>query len=97
MISKEPLRKSYLVAANYNNPTEKMVRNDDVGERYSIVTHGKDVHDKTFKLPGDYLLKGEYLLENNKFKFKSCEKLTSELVFDELKPAQFRVFGLERK
>ena len=97
MISKEPLKKSYLVAANYNNPSEKMVRNDDVGERYSIVTHGKDVHDKTFKLPGDYLLKGEYLLENDKFKFKSCEKLTSELVFDELKPAQFKVFRLDRK
>ena len=96
MISKEPMKKSYLVVANFNNPTEKIVRNDEVGERYAIVTHGKEIHDKSFTLPGDYILKGEFFFKNGNFKLKSCENLTSTLNFDTLKPAQFKVFRIDR-
>lgn len=96
MISKEPLKRSYLVVANYNSPTQKVVRNDDTGDKYSIITHGKSVHDKKFNLPGDYSLKGEYLIENGNFKLKKAVDVQNKLIFKSLSPSEFKLFLLER-
>ncbi|MBP3925051.1 hypothetical protein J6E39_07415 [bacterium] len=96
LISKEPLKKAFLVVTNYKYPTEKGLMTDENGEQYTITTNGKPVYDKTLKLPGDFFVKGEYVLKDKDFEYEKFSEETSELHFDVLEPSKFKVFLLNK-
>lgn len=95
LISKEPLKKAFLIAANFNYPTEFISINDENGCRHEW-KKGISIENKTIKLPGDFSLQAEYILQDNKYSAKRFETPKTELSFDELKPAEFRIYALQK-
>ena len=83
-------------AQTENKIREKGIMTDENGEQYTITTNGKPVYDKTLKLPGDFFVKGEYVLRDKNFEYEKFSEETSELHFDVLEPSQFRVFLLNK-
>uniref|UniRef100_UPI00402823D6 hypothetical protein n=1 Tax=Candidatus Scatousia sp. TaxID=3085663 RepID=UPI00402823D6 len=95
LISKEPLKKAFLIAANFNYPTEFFSINDENGCRHEW-KKGISIENKTIKLPGDFSLQAEYILQDNKYSAKRFDTPKTELSFDELKPAEFRIYALQK-
>ena len=95
MISKEPLKKAFLVAANYNYPTEFATINEDTGS-HKEWKKGKSVFNKTIKLPGDFNLQAEYILKDSKYSAKYFDTTLSELEFEELKPGEFKIYSVNK-
>lgn len=95
MISKEPLKKAFLVAANYNYPTEFVTINEDTGS-HKEWKKGKSVFNKTIKLPGDFNLQAEYILKDSKYSAKYFDTTLSELEFEELKPGEFKIYSVNK-
>lgn len=96
LISKEPLKKAFLIAANYNYPTEFVTVHNDDGSCYSEVREGCSVFNKTIKLPGDFAVLSEYVFTDSKYSPAHLENPQTELIFEELKPAEFRIFVLQK-
>jgi hypothetical protein len=93
MVSKDPLKESLLVAANYLAPTEKISESHD-GITNSFIKEGSPVYDKAVHIPCDYKIVSEFVYKDGKFeeiKFKNPE---SELTFGELKPSEFRIYKM---
>ncbi|MBS6602660.1 MAG: hypothetical protein KH301_02740 [Brachyspira sp.] len=95
LISKEPLKKAFLIATNFNYPTEFISINDENGCRHEW-KKGISIENKTIKLPGDFSLQAEYILQDNKYSAKRFDTPKTELSFDELKPAEFRIYALQK-
>lgn len=95
MISKEPLKKAFLVAANYHYPTEFATIEDEEGSHKSW-KKGVSVFNKEIKLPGDFAVQAEYTLAGSKYSAKYLDTPVSELTFEELKPGEFRIFTLNK-
>lgn len=95
LISKEPLKKAFLVACNYHYPTEFVCVTDDNGSRHEW-KKGQPVHDKNIKLPADFTVMSEYILKDNKYCAKYFENPKNELDFEEIKPSEFRIFALQK-
>ena len=95
MISKEPLKKAFLVAANYNYPTEFVTINEDTCS-HKEWKKGKSVFNKTIKLPGDFNLQAEYILKDSKYSAKYFDTTLSELEFEELKPGDFKIYSVNK-
>ena len=96
LISKEPLKKAFLIAANYNYPTEFVTVHNEDGSCYSEVKEGCSVLNKTIKLPGDFAVLSEYVFTDSKYSPAHLENPQTELIFEELKPAEFRIFVLQK-
>lgn len=97
LISKEPLKKSYLIVANYHYPSEKKISTDENGTQYAKIVNGEAVNNKNIKLPGDYIFEAEYTLLNNDFVLDKFENEVSELNFKEIKPSEFKLYQLKQK
>lgn len=95
LISKEPLKKAFLIVSNYHYPTEFVTVNDDEGSRQEW-KKGQPVNDKNIKLPGDFTALAEYILKDNKYSPKYFDNPQQELNFEELKPGEFRIFSLQK-
>ena len=95
MISKEPLKKAFLIIANSQFPTEFVSVEDENGS-HKEWKKGNTICNKSIKLPGDFSVTAEYMLKDNKYTPKPFEKPLSELNFTELKPAEFRIYTLKR-
>lgn len=93
LISKEPLKTAFLIAANYQAPTEKVTVDDEYGEHKEIV-EGVEVFDKKVCLPGDYEIKSEFIFNGNDFVEKDFKE--SILKFERLLPSEFRIFLLNK-
>lgn len=97
MISKEPLKESLVVVANYKSPTEKVNENGNI-----YTKTGESVFNKTVNLPCDYIIKTEYIYKDSEYigesNFEECEFSTKEttLHFDELKPAEFKIYKITK-
>ncbi len=96
LISKEPLKKAFLVVSNYNYPTEFVSVEDKDGSCYSEIKEGLSVINKELKLPGDFTITSEYILKDNRFTPLYLEKGLSELTFEELKPSEFKIYALQK-
>ena len=94
LISKEPLKKAFLVAANYHYPIEKVSKTDDNGGAYQEWVEGKTIFYKVIHLPIDYTIVGEHVMKNYNFEKVICEDCGSDLELKELNCGQFRVFEL---
>lgn len=91
IVSKDPLKESLLILANYHSPTEKICKDNS---RY--IQEGKPVYDKSINLPCDYQIVAEYIYDEKikdftEIKFSAPE---SQMTFDKLEPAQFKIFKL---
>lgn len=93
IISKDPLKEALLVLANYNSPTEKM-RNDNG----CYVKEGHPVFNKSINLPCDYQIVSEFIYDEKIKDFSeiSFTEPETEMTFDRLEPAQFKIFKLLR-
>ena len=97
LISKEPLKKAFLVAANYHYPIEKVSKTDDNGGAYQEWVEGKTIFYKVIHLPIDYTIVGEHVMKNYNFEKVICEDCGSDLELKELNCGQFRIFELLKK
>ena len=97
MVSKEPLKESLVVVANYKSPTEKVNENGNI-----YTKNGESVFDKTINLPCDYVIESEFLYKasenigESKFEENFMETKESTLHFDELKPAEFKIYKIKK-
>ena len=97
-ISKDPLKTSLLIVANYNPPTEKLTDTDTEGNTVKIIKEGAAVYDKKINLPCDLKIVSEY-------KYSEVTKNIEETIFDEpmteiifytLNPSEYRIYKLEQ-
>lgn len=95
LITREPMRKAYLVVSNYKYPTEKVTRTAPTGECYREIVEGYAIFDKEIYIPSDYNLKKEYVLEEKDYQAQDIENNDS-IHFEKLEPGEFRIFELER-
>ena len=96
LISCEPSKKAFLVAANYKYPTEFVTTHHEDGSSEQNWVKGSPIYDKKIKLPTDFTIKSEYVFKIHKYTAQLWEGSASEIKFDELKPAEFRIFALEK-
>ena len=97
MISKEPLKESLIVAANYKSPTEKVNENGNI-----YTKNGESVFNKIVNLPCDYMIKAEYIYKDSEnigeseFEENKFNSLEPTLHFEELKPAEFKIYKITK-
>ncbi len=96
LISCEPLKKAFLVAANYKYPTEFVTIHKDDGTSEQNWVKGAAITNKEIKLPADFRITTEYIFKNHKYTAQKWEGNLNELHFEELKPSQFRIFAIEK-
>ena len=96
LISCEPLKKAFLVAANYKYPTEFVTIHKEDGTCEQNWVKGNVINNKEIKLPTDFKITTEYVFKNNKYTAQKWEGAVNELHFEELKPSQFRIFAIEK-
>lgn len=96
MISKEPLKTALLVVANYLPPTEKVTNCDEDGKNYPEIQEGTEVWGKIVHLPGDYRVLAEFIFDGIDYVQKEFESVENSLVFNVLKPSEFRIFLLNK-
>lgn len=95
LISKEPLKSALLVVANYQYPTEKITVEDEDGS-YSDINEGEDVLDKSVNLPGDYVVKSEFVFDGESFVEKEIADCENSLTFEKLQSSEFKVYLLSK-
>lgn len=96
LISCEPLKKAFLVAANYKYPTEFVTTHHEDGSSEQNWVKGTSIENKEIKLPADFTVTTEYVFKNHKYTAQKWEGSANELHFEELKPSEFRIFVLEK-
>lgn len=96
IISKVPIKTSYLVVSNYKYETERVTMFDENNQSYSGIMHGKTVFDKTINLPSDFTIIKEYYIDDDEFVSTPFDVETSTLHFDKLDASEFRVYELKR-
>ena len=96
LISKEPEKTSYLVAANYKYQTEQVTMFDENNKSYAETIQGQSVYDKTITLPSDLKITKEYYIQDGEFVCNKFDSETSEIRFDKLDASEFRVYEVYR-
>ena len=96
MVSKDPLKESLLVVANYLSPTEKITEETEDGFCRSYIKNGNPVYDKSIELPCDYQIVAEYKYNNDKGEFEEIKFKTPEqnLHFGELNAAEYKIYKI---
>ena len=95
LITREPMKKAYLIVSNHKYPTEKVTKTAATGENYREIVEGYAVFDKEIFIPSDYNLKCEYIFNENDFEAQPIDNMDS-IHFDKLEPSEFRIYELER-
>lgn len=96
MISKDPLKESILVVANYQAPEEKVSIQQLDGTMEYTYKEGKDVENKSVVLPCDYKVVSEFVYNGETKQFEEENRDGFELNFEKLEPSQFRIFKITR-
>ena len=97
LITREPLKKAYLVVSNYNYPIERKEVKDENDECRRDWVEGSSVYKKTFRLPGDYTVEAKLEFDGENYIEKPFSSADGNFEFDELKPSEFRVFILRKQ
>jgi hypothetical protein len=97
LISKVPIKTSFLVVSNSKYTTERVTMFDENNNSYSEIMHGQPVFDKTINLPSDFTVLKEYYIDGDKFVSTPLDAETSTLHFDKLEASEFRVYEMLRK
>lgn len=98
IISKDPLKTSLLIVANYNPPTENLKELDSEGNTVNIIKEGAVVYDKEINLPCDLKIVAEYKYngETKDFEEIPFEETMTEIIFYTLNPSEYRIYKLEQ-
>lgn len=98
MISKDPIKETLLVVANYQSPTEKVSIQQEDGSMETTLKEGVAVEDKTLHLPSDFVVTGEivYDKKTGKFKEKESKHEGQDLHFEKLEPSEYKIYKLQR-
>ena len=94
-ISKEGVKTSLLVVANYNNPTEKFTTWEN-GNSFTEVREGTEVFDKNIELSCDYKITGQYVFDGDEFVEEKLQTPTTQLMFSKIMPAEFKFYTVEQ-
>lgn len=89
MISKEPLKTSLLVVANYNIK-------DSLEEIDADEIEDLNVFDKSVNLPSDYRFASEFIFDGENFVEQKLEEETSSLSFEKIEPSEFKIYLLNK-
>lgn len=95
LITKEPMKRAYLVVSNHKYPTEKVTKTAITGETYKEIVEGYAIFDKEIHIPSDYNLKFEYVRNEKDYESQEIENSDS-LHFEKLEPGEFKIYELER-
>ena len=97
-ISKDPMKTSLLIVANYNSPTEKLTETDSEGNAVKIIKEGASVYDKEIKLPCDLKIISEYKYNEETKNIEEIifEEPMTEITFYTLNPSEYRIYKLEQ-
>lgn len=98
MISKETIKESLIIAANYLPSNEKILKQNINGiMEYSIKTNNS-VTNKTIEIPGDFVLDCEYIYDENKKEYTpvNTEPNIKTIQIEELKPSEFKIYKIKR-
>ncbi len=98
MISKETVKESLIVAANYLPSNEKILKqNPDGIMEYTIKTNSA-IENKKIEIPGDFELECEYIYEEDKQDFipHYCASGIKTIEIDKLEPSEFKIFKIKR-
>ncbi len=98
IISKDLVKESLLVIANYLPPTEKVKETDENGVQICVIKEGEAVMDKKLELPCDYTIVSEIKMPEYGIEMweQELEEKTNKLEFERLEPSEFRVYKLVR-
>ncbi len=98
MVSKDPLKESLLIVANYEAPTEKISEEGEDGLCYTYVRDGKTVYNREIAIPGDYAIVSEYkyIPERGEFEEIPFSKPETSMHFGELKPSEFKIYRMKK-
>ncbi len=98
MISKDPLKETLLVIANYYAPTEKVSIVNEDGTKLNTIRDGEAIYEKSIEVPCDYTIVSEikYDEEQKEFVEIKIEQDSNSLYFDKLEPSEFRIYKLLR-
>ena len=91
-IQKEGLKNSILVVANYQAPTEKVLKDDGNGNSWTEEIEGREVFDKTIELSCDYSIVSEYRFDGTDYIEEKFVASTNSLSFGKLMPSEFKFF-----
>lgn len=91
LISKEPLKKAFLVVANYLY-TEDDNDNDDNADENDI--YSDIIQNKIVNIPGDYIVKSEFIFDGKNFIENEYAGCKNAITFEKLNPSEFRIFRL---
>ena len=91
-IQKEGLKNSILVVANYQAPTEKVLKDDGNGNSWTEIVEGREVFDKTIELSCDYSIVSEYRFDGTDYIEEKFVASTNSLSFGKLMPSEFKFF-----
>ena len=101
MVSKDPLKESLLIVANYQAPTEKITETQDDGFSNTYVKEGCTVYDKTVQMPCDYEIVSEYVYKDGDigeavFDEVEFEKPETSMHFGDIKPSEFKIYKIKK-
>ena len=98
MVSKDPLKESLLIVANYEAPTEKISEEGEDGLCYTYVKDGKTVYNREIAIPGDYAIVAEYKYNPARGEFEEIpfSKPETSMHFGELKPSEFKIYKMKK-
>lgn len=95
IISKEPLKTSMLVVANYRSEIERLTLEDEVGKHVELIENSP-LTEKTLNLPGDYRATSEIFFKDHEFKEEVFHEDLRVLEFETIKPSEFKIFMLKK-
>lgn len=90
-IQKEGIKKSLLVVANYNSPTEKFCIEEN-GNSWTEIREGREVFDKTIELSCDYSIVSEFKFNGEDYIEEKFVTSSNSLSFGKIMPAEYKIF-----
>lgn len=98
MISKETVKESLLIAANYLPSNEKILKQNSEGIMEYTIKTNEAVKNKKIEIPGDYTLYSEFIYEDDKKDFVEhfFEPNIKTIEIDNLEPSEFKIFKIKR-
>lgn len=98
MISKETIKESLIIAANYLASNEKVLKQNSDGTMEYFIKTNNNVIEKKIEIPSDYTLASEYIYEEDKKDFIEhyCPNNIKTIEIDKLEPSKFRIFKIKR-
>ncbi len=98
MISKETVKESLIIAANYLPADEKILKQNSEGIMEYTIKTNKAVENKKIEIPADYVLDCEYIYEPDKKDFipHYFASGIKTIEIDKLEPSEFKIFKIKR-